>query len=288
MLVNMMENRVVSLQQLTFTPQDSEKPILSEINLALSHGNWHCVLGGNGSGKTTLAQLLAGWLPDQLTGNITGNGMILAQPLGEQSLVELSIERQLVQQSPQLQLSGCTFTVEQEVAFGPENLGLPPEEIVQRVEQALELTFSQNLRTRHPATLSGGEAQRVVLASALAMQPRLLLLDEAFSRLTPAATHRLLTQLKNYSEQTGCCVILFERHLLPALHFCEDFSLLEQGSITAQGDIDAIFLPAQQTINMPDAWRVIGKLMERGSWHSPVPRNEHQLIQGIEACYAAN
>ncbi|HEQ1857209.1 TPA: energy-coupling factor ABC transporter ATP-binding protein [Providencia alcalifaciens] len=288
MLVNIIENRVINLQQLSFTTQGLDHPILSGIDLTLNQGNWHCVLGGNGSGKTTLAQLLAGWLPDQLTGNITGNSEVFTQPLGKQSLIALSVERQLVQQSPQLQLSGCTFTVEQEVAFGPENLGLPPEEIIQRVEQALELTFSQNLRHRHPATLSGGEAQRVVLASALAMQPRLLLLDEAFSRLTPAATHRLLTQLKNYSEQTGCCVILFERHLLPALHFCDDFSLLEQGIITAQGDINAIFLPAQQTINMPDAWRVVGKLMELGSWHSTVPRNEQQLIQGIEACYAAN
>ncbi|CAG9421834.1 Energy-coupling factor transporter ATP-binding protein EcfA1 [Providencia alcalifaciens] len=279
---------VVDLQQLSFIPQGSEEPILDAIHLALPQGHWHCILGGNGSGKTTFAQLLAGWFPDQLIGKLIGDGQVLSQRLGKQSLVELSVDRQLVQQSPQLQLSGCTFTVAQEVAFGPENLGLSPEEIVRRVEQALDLTFSQDLRDRHPATLSGGEAQRVVLASALAMSPQLLLLDEAFSRLTPAATYRLLTQLKNYSEQTGCSVILLERHLLPALHFCDDFSLLEQGKITAQGDINSVFLPAQNTINMPDAWRVLGKLIENGIWQSEVPCKEQQLIQGIEACYAAN
>ncbi|BBG59092.1 energy-coupling factor ABC transporter ATP-binding protein [Providencia rustigianii] len=279
---------VINIKQMTFTPKGSETPLLGPLDLQLAQGDWLCILGGNGSGKSTLAQLLAGWYPDQLSGLLSGTSLVLSQEIGQGTLVNLAANRQWVQQSPQLQLSGCTFSVEQEVAFGPENLGLSPEEIQQRVEHALELTFCDCLRTRHPATLSGGEAQRVVLACAIAMRPQLLLLDEAFSRLTPAATERLLSQLKQYSQLTGCCIVLFERHLLPALHFCNNFMLLEQGKSVAIGDIEQVFLPAQRTINMPDAWRVIGHLIQSGVWDQGIPRDEQQLLQGMREYYATN
>ena len=278
---------VVNLQQMSFTPLGASSPILQSIDLQLMSGEWLCVLGGNGSGKSTLAQLVAGFHPDLLSGEIHGNTEVLSESLDACSLVSLSASRQLVQQSPQLQLSGCTFTVEQEVAFGPENLGLEPEEINQRVNHALSLTFCHPLRDRHPATLSGGEAQRVVLASALAMQPQLLLLDEAFSRLTPSATHHLLTQLKQYSQQCGCSILFFERNLMPILNFCDDFLLLEAGQTQAKGTIEQVFPLAKKTINMPDAWRAIGDLIELNHWHSPIPRNESQLLHAFEEFYAA-
>jgi len=157
------------------------------------------ILGDNGSGKSTLAQLMAGWYPDFLPGKIEGKGLLLGTPVGELSLVERSSAIQLVQQSPYLQLSGCTFSVEEEVAFGPENLCLDEAEILQRIDAALTLTDCQPLRHRHPGTLSGGETQRVVIASALAMQPRLLILDEAFSRLTSQAADRLLERLRHWA-----------------------------------------------------------------------------------------
>lgn len=283
---------VVNLQQMRFIPQGAEQSLLGPIDLQLNAGQWLCIFGGNGSGKSTLAQILAGWHNDLIQGKIEGTAEILRAPLADNSVVQVSISRQLVQQSPQLQLSGCAFTVEQEIAFGPENLGLTPDEISERVELAIELTFCRALRTRHPATLSGGEAQRVVLASALAMQPKLLLLDEAFSRLTPSATQRILTQLQRYTEQTGCSIIFFERNLLPAISFCDSFLLLntgktflEAGKMVATGGLNDVFLDAIETINMPDAWRAVGELLKLGYWQGNIPHDEAQLLQMFKERY---
>ncbi|WP_369310956.1 energy-coupling factor ABC transporter ATP-binding protein [Providencia rettgeri] len=284
---------VVNLQQMHFIPQGAKQPLLGPIDIQLKAGQWCCVLGGNGSGKSTLAQLLAGWHGDLLHGELTGVAEVLQQPLINNSVVQASVSRQLIQQSPALQFSGCTFTVEQEIAFGPENLNLSVDEITQRVEHAITLTFCEALRHRHPATLSGGEAQRVVLASALAMRPQLLLLDEAFSRLTPSATQRLLLQLKTYSVQTNCCVMLFERNLLPAIHFCQDFLLLSSGNlfsaagkILSSGSLETVFPNTLATINMPDAWRVVGELVKLGQWQGAIPRDEKQLVEAFKRLYA--
>lgn len=286
---------VVNLQQMRFIPQGAEQSLIGPIDLSLHAGQWLCVLGGNGSGKSTLAQIIAGWHDDLISGKIEGIAEIFHQSLAQNSLIQASTHRQLIQQSPHLQLSGCAFTVEQEIAFGPENLGLAPEEITQRVEHAISLTFCETLRSRHLATLSGGEAQRVVLASALAMQPKLLLLDEAFSRLTPSATLRILEQLKHYTEQTGCCLILFERNLLPAIHFCQSFLLLstgkafeEAGNMVASGSLNDVFLPAIETINMPDAWRAVGELVKLGHWVGNIPQSEHQLLHAVKELYATS
>ncbi|MEQ4708378.1 energy-coupling factor ABC transporter ATP-binding protein [Providencia huaxiensis] len=283
---------VVNLQQMRFIPQGAEQSLLGPIDLQLNAGQWLCVLGGNGSGKSTLAQILAGWHNDLIQGEIEGAAEVLQAPLADSSVVQASISRQLVQQSPQLQLSGCAFTVELEIAFGPENLGLTSDEISERVEVAIELTFCEALRTRHPATLSGGEAQRVVLASALAMQPKLLLLDEAFSRLTPSATQRILAQLQRYTEQTGCSIIFFERNLLPAISFCGLFLLLstgqafqEAGKMVSTGSLNDVFLDALETINMPDAWRVIGELVKLEHWQENIPHDEAQLLQMFKEQY---
>ncbi|WP_313130847.1 ABC transporter ATP-binding protein [Pseudescherichia vulneris] len=179
------------------------------------------IIGDNGSGKSTLAQLMAGWYPDFLPGTVTGAGSLLGQPIGTLSLAAQAQTIQLVQQSPYLQLSGCTFSVEEEIAFGPENLCLSEEAILARIDAALTLTDCQPLRHRHPATLSGGETQRVVIACALAMQPTILLLDEAFSRLTPQATQRMLERLAAWATAQQALIVLFERRLEPVRPLCQ-------------------------------------------------------------------
>ncbi|EFB2827285.1 ABC transporter ATP-binding protein [Escherichia sp. 93.0816] len=187
------------------------------------------IFGDNGSGKSTLAQLMAGWYPDFMPGDIAGTGMLLDTPIGQLPLNEQAATIQLVQQSPYLQLSGCTFSVEEEIAFGPENLCLEEAEVMARIDAALTLTECQPLRHRHPATLSGGETQRVVIACAIAMQPKLLILDEAFSRLTSQASEMLLQRLQHWALECDSLIILFERHRTPFLNYCQQAWQLQNG-----------------------------------------------------------
>ena len=223
---------MVTLEQFRYIPTHAMRPSAC-YDFHYARPGMVAIFGENGSGKSTLAQLMAGWYPDFLPGEIEGTGTLLGNPIGQLSLVEQSSTIQLVQQSPYLQLSGCTFSVEEEVAFGPENLCLTETEIMQRIDAALTLTECQLLRHRHPGTLSGGETQRVVIASALAMQPKILILDEAFSRLTAPATAMLLARLQQWAQEQNALVILFERNPSPFLSYCQQAWQLRDGALSS-------------------------------------------------------
>lgn len=230
----------VRLNELTLTrsgrPDLSGRPDgfrLGPVTLTVAPGETLLVAGGNGSGKSTLAQALCGWHPEWLRAALTGEGTILEQALSGMPLFRRAAGVQLVQQNPLAQLSGCAFSVEEEVAFGPENLGLREADIFERLEESLTLTECQPLRQRDPATLSGGEAQRVVLAAALVMRPQLLLLDEAFSRLSPDAILRMLVALETFRARHGTTLIYFERHLYPVAQYASRVLVLQEGAVTA-------------------------------------------------------
>ena len=222
---------MVTLEQFRYLPTHATRPPAC-FDFHYAEPGMVAIFGDNGSGKSTLAQLMAGWYPDFLPGETEGKGTLLGNPIGQLSLVEQASTIQLVQQSPYLQLSGCTFSVEEEVAFGPENLCLSEDEIMRRIDEALTLTACQALRHRHPATLSGGETQRVVIASALVMQPRILILDEAFSRLTAQASTMLLERLQHWAQVQRSLIILFERTPSPFLAWCQQGWRLHDGAIS--------------------------------------------------------
>lgn len=223
---------VVEVTEGVFFLPESTAPCLRIPLFHLKSGDWALIQGGNGSGKSTLAMILSGGVPEHRPGRLDGDFYISGIALPAQALLCWSPHIQFVQQNPSLCFSGCTFTVEEEIAFGPENLALAQIEIRARVEEALTIMGISHLRNRLLTQLSGGEAQKVILATALAMRPQLLLLDEAFSRVRADDIPVITSLMKAWGKEYGTSVIAFERNDISLSPFCDVFAQLEEGTLT--------------------------------------------------------
>ncbi|MEJ5360405.1 MAG: ATP-binding cassette domain-containing protein, partial [Desulfobacterales bacterium] len=185
-------------------------PALRGINLRIEEGEYVALIGANGSGKTTLARHLnALLLPDQ--GTVRINGMDTRETRFHPQIRSLV---GMVFQSPEDQLVAAIL--EEDVAFGPENLGLPPAEIRQRVEEALEITGLKEHRQRPPHLLSAGQMQRAALAGVLAMRPRCVIFDETTAMLDPAGRHMVRRLMRRLHEE-GLTVIVISHFMREAV-----------------------------------------------------------------------
>ncbi len=177
------------VKNFTFSFPDDNYPLWTDLNFKLNPGEVIGITGPSGCGKSTLCYCLSGIIPRHLPGNIMGKILVDEQPLSSIPLPRLSQKIGMVFQDPETQLF-CT-TVEEEIAFGPENLCLPPEEIETRIKEVLELTGMTQYRYTNPAQLSGGEKQLLALGSILALRPHTLILDEALSQLDQEGRRRV-------------------------------------------------------------------------------------------------
>ena len=260
---------LIRFEEAYLTRSGAKAPTLQDIGFAIDPGETLVVMGGCGSGKSTLAQGMAGWVPHATPAATSGLACIDNTPLSQQITSLLAERVQLVQANPYTCLTGCAFTVVAEVAFGPENLGLPEAEIRQRVATALALCEASELAQRHPASLSGGEAQLVAIAAALAMRPELLLLDEAFSRLAPVTANRLLARLSALT-QDGMALALFEKQFDLAAHVANRILLLENGKQLALDTPAMVFDQALDTVRASDALRAAQSARRNGLWRAGV------------------
>lgn len=210
----------LTLNNLQFSNTEAT-PIVSIETITLKDCEWLSIIGGNGSGKSTLASCIAGWVPALLPGQLQGSIILNHQEIIGLTALELSASVQYVQQAPQWQLSGCAFTVEEELTFGAENLAFEDSIILQQLEHILHRMDLTHLRQRNPTTLSGGEMQRLMIGSALMMNPQLLILDEAFSRMTHENHLKMLHCLQEISQQSSMHVILLEKKDHITQDFCQ-------------------------------------------------------------------
>jgi energy-coupling factor transporter ATP-binding protein EcfA2 len=223
---------IVDIQELTYTYSGSDTPALEGINIQVPKGQFLTITGPSGCGKSTLALCLAGFIPHAYGGKMEGVVRIQGRNTRDCTAGGLSGIVGLVQQDPEAQL--CTLTVSDEVAFGPENLCIPQGEIRERVYFALEAVGALDLKERQLHTLSGGEKQRVAIASVLAMTPALLILDEPTANLDPSSTRAVLQTLKKLKDEQDISIIVIEHRLEKLLTLSERLLFMQEGKLVAK------------------------------------------------------
>lgn len=199
----------------------------------VDQGEFVTVLGPNGSGKTTLSFLMNGLVPKSVKGLFEGVVEVFGHAAADYSVAQLSTLVGVVFQEPESQL--FCMSVEEEVAFGPENLAIPVAEVAKRVEWALDLVGLKGLNGRSPSTLSGGQKQRLAIASALSMKPSMLVLDEPAYALDPVGRMELYSILGQLRAAHGMTVVVMERDAEGLVECSDRFVVMSGGSVVASG-----------------------------------------------------
>lgn len=204
-------------------------PALQDVSARIEPGQTVAITGPSGCGKTTLLRTLAGFIPSMIQADVSGTIQIDGRSLEAIDLAHLSQTIGLVQQDPDAQV--CTLRVRSEVAFGPENLCLARQEIDARVDAALMRLGIAHLASRDTTTLSGGEKQRLAVASILAMHPSMILLDEPTAHLDPAGSKELFDLLRELQQQTACTLLIAEHRLSPLSMLRPQLWVMDSGQL---------------------------------------------------------
>ncbi|MDY6965541.1 MAG: energy-coupling factor transporter ATPase [Halobacteriota archaeon] len=225
---------MIEIDNLTFFYADSEKPALEEINLDVKDGEFLLITGPSGSGKSSLCRCLNGLIPHFYGGKIRGRIIVQGANVLQAETNEIARTVGMVYQDPENQL--VMSSVEREIAFGLENLGFPEELILKRIEESFDAAGICSLRKRHPTELSGGEKQKVAIASVLALHPKILILDEPTSQLDPKGTEEVLSLVQRLNDELGLTVILVEHRMERVIHWVDRLIIMNGGRICIDGD----------------------------------------------------
>lgn len=252
---------MIEFRNVDYQYEGSETPALQDINLVIPDGIFLVVAGHNGSGKSTLSKLINGLLlPTK--GKVLVNGL---DTVNEDKILDIRRQVGMVFQNPDNQL--VTTIVEEDVAFGPENLGVPPQEIRRRVDEALAAVNMSEYATHAAHRLSGGQKQRVAIAGMLAMEPAILVLDEATAMLDPQGRQELLDTVRRLNREKGMTVIMITQYMEETVQ-ADRLVVMNQGKIVLDGKPAEIFSQAGALRNLgldaPEAVALRDALIESG------------------------
>ncbi|MGK4118074.1 energy-coupling factor ABC transporter ATP-binding protein [Lysinibacillus capsici] len=271
---------ILSLNNVTFsyTPENpNSRNAVENVSFAVEEGEWIAIVGHNGSGKSTIAKLMNGLLFPQ-----HGDVRILREPLNEENLWESRSLMGMVFQNPDNQFVGAT--VQDDVAFALENNGIPFEEMVKRVHAALEQVKMSQFLDHEPHHLSGGQKQRVAIAGALALKPKLLILDEATSMLDPQGRAEVLQTVQTLRAETGLTVLSITHDLEEAM-LADRVLFMNDGKKFAEGTPAEIFALGDKLVefglDLPFALKLSKLLQKEGVPLMGQHMTEEELVNDL-------
>lgn len=256
-------DNIIEVKNVTYEYTDEEKTFAAVKNLSLNieRGSFTVILGHNGSGKSTLAKMLNG-LNKPTSGDVLADGI---NTKDEKTEIEVKRKVGMVFQNPDNQI--IASIVEEDVAFGPENLGIPPKEIEKRVEDALKAVDMWEFRKSTPHHLSGGQKQRIAIAGIIAMQPECLVLDEPTAMLDPKGRAEIISTLHRLNRDMGITVVLIT-HYMEEAENADRVIVMNDGEIIADDKPKVIFSDVERLkkvgLDVPQTAELLYNLKKNG------------------------
>jgi len=274
---------IIEAKGLTYTYPAGTKRAIENVSLKIERGEFVILTGPSGCGKTTLCRCLNGLVPHFYSGKLEGDILVAGLNVSKRSVQELARHVGLVFQNPENQL--FALFVEKDVAFGLENMGVPRHEIRERVDWALQMTGIEDLRERAPHELSGGQQQRVAIASVLAMQPDVMVLDEPTSFLDPLGAQKIFEVISEVNRKLGITVVLVEHRLDLASRYSNHVVIMHEGRVVLDGEPREVFQSKKARligVGIPQATRLHHLLEESGLRLGRVPVTSEEASQIIK------
>jgi len=234
-----LEPKIVSLKDVTFSYKGSKRQALRGVSLDVKEGECIAILGPTGAGKSTLACVINGTVPRFIEGKLTGDVVVDGQIPNNVGTAQMASRVGLVFGDPDTQLFG--MTVEEDVAFGPANLGFDYETIMERITRAIEDMRLQGLEQRAPHRLSGGQKQATAIAGVYAMLPKIMVLDEPTSMLDPEGKARVFSIIRDLNKSFGMTIILIEQEVDDILELADRVFIMKSGEFVLGGTPEEVF-----------------------------------------------
>lgn len=268
----------ILMENLSYRYTEQGEMVLKDINLGIAKGEFVAIIGHNGSGKSTLAKHINALLIP-VNGKLEVMGMDTQDPA---NVWQIRHKIGMVFQNPDNQL--VATIVEEDVAFGPENQGIPPHEIRRRVDEALRQVGLYEYRTHGPHLLSGGQKQRIAIAGVLAMQPECIVLDEATAMLDPRGRQELMEVIRRLNKKEGKTIVHIT-HFMEEAVYADRVIVMERGKVALEGSPSEIFSKAESLkqlgLEVPLLTQLTQRLREKGV-ELPDILNENEMV--MELC----
>ncbi|MCK4313515.1 ATP-binding cassette domain-containing protein [Candidatus Bathyarchaeota archaeon] len=281
---------IIETKNLTYIYPNRTAPSIKDVSIKIEKGEFTLITGPSGCGKTTLCRCFNGLIPHFYEGSIEGEVTAAGLKVIEHPICELAKHVGLVFQNPENQL--FALSVEKDVAFGLENLGVPRDEMRKRVDWALNLTGIYDLRERAPYELSGGQQQRVAIASVLAMQPEVVVLDEPTSFLDPLGAKKIFEVIYDLNRKLEVTVVLVEHRLDLTAKYANHIIIMDSGKIVLDGEPRKILSSEEARligVGIPKPTRLYQILQKDGiNLGSTIPLSSDEMAATLRRVLKAN